>query len=211
MTEGEWNRVDESLNIPDSSTGSGIDYENVNYISITAVFGAVGDTLADMKVDTLLVIPTTQTANTSGTGAGDASEATLSALLTCCNAINAKLPTLGQTTKAGSVSVAIASDQESLLGGLNEYTTATDNKATVGTTASTVLAANAGRLYAILFNHSSSNNTIYLGLGYTPTTTTGIPVRRGAAYEINAENLFRGAIEAIADNASASLHIVEGD
>lgn len=78
-----------------------------------------------------------------------------------------------------------------------------DRGVTVGTSSTLVLATSTGRTYAVIVNDSA--NVVYLSLGHNATTTSGIRLNAsGGSYEINNNNLFIGAINAVAP-AGASV------
>lgn len=57
LTEGSWNKIEQNLDIPDTFTGNGLDYENLTYISVLLQFAAAGSADADYIVDTLGIEP----------------------------------------------------------------------------------------------------------------------------------------------------------
>lgn len=59
MTAGAWNKLVFWLNLPTTVTGNGMIFDNVDYLAVVANFSAAGDTLVDMKVDSLIVTPCT--------------------------------------------------------------------------------------------------------------------------------------------------------
>lgn len=65
----------------------------------------------------------------------------------------------------------------------SDYTTATHTTASVTTASGTVLAANTGRVYALIIN--DSDTTIYLKIGATAVASQGIRLNaNGGSYEI---------------------------
>ena len=86
---------------------------------------------------------------------------------------------------------------------------ATDTKVAVGTSTTGVLAANPGRHDAVFVN--DSNKPIYLARGNDAVMNEGIRLNaEGGSYEINQNNLFLGAINAIADGGAKNLCVSEG-
>lgn len=86
---------------------------------------------------------------------------------------------------------------------------ATDTKIDVGTSSTLVLAANPKRMDAVFVN--DSNQPIYLARGNAAVMNEGIRLNAsGGNYEINALNLFRGAIYAIATGGAKNLTVSEG-
>jgi len=86
---------------------------------------------------------------------------------------------------------------------------ATDTAVPVGTDTTEVLEANPLRHDAIFVN--DSNKPIYLARGNDAVLHEGIRLNAaGGSYEINRDNLFRGAINAIAEGGAKILCISEG-
>jgi len=72
-----------------------------------------------------------------------------------------------------------------------------------------VLAANPQRMDAVFVN--DSNQEIYLARGNAAVLNEGIRLNAtGGSYEINANNLFLGAINAIAEGGAKNLTVSEG-
>ena len=78
---------------------------------------------------------------------------------------------------------------------------------TVGSTSTAVLAANADRRYAELFN--DSDQTIYLSLGGDAALHSGPAIPAGSSYVIAAGNLYQGAVTAICADGGKVLTVVE--
>lgn len=88
-------------------------------------------------------------------------------------------------------------------------TTVTDTKVAVETDTTVVLAANPGRHEAVFVN--DSNQPIYLARGNDAVLNQGIRLNAaGGSYEINRNNLFLGAINAIAEGGAKNLTVSEG-
>ena len=88
-------------------------------------------------------------------------------------------------------------------------TTVTDTKVAVGTDTTVVLAANPRRHEAVFVN--DSNQPIYLARGNDAVLNQGIRLNAaGGSYEINRNNLFLGAINAIAEGGAKNLCVSEG-
>lgn len=86
---------------------------------------------------------------------------------------------------------------------------ADDTAVAVGITTTVVLAANPGRADAVFVN--DSNQPIYLARGNAAVLNAGIRLNaNGGSYEINRNNLFRGAINAIAEGGAKNLTVSEG-
>ena len=85
----------------------------------------------------------------------------------------------------------------------------TDTKVAVQDTTTVVLAANPARKDAVIVN--DSNQAIYLARGNDAVLNEGIRLNaNGGSYEINRDNLFLGAINAIATDAGKNLTVSEG-
>jgi len=86
---------------------------------------------------------------------------------------------------------------------------ATDTKVAVEVASTLVLAANPQRMDAVFVN--DSNQEIYLARGNAAVLNEGIRLNAtGGSYEINANNLFLGAINAIAEGGAKNLTVSEG-
>ena len=86
---------------------------------------------------------------------------------------------------------------------------ATDTGVAVEVTSTLVLAANPGRVDAVFVN--DSNKEIYLARGNAAVLHKGIRLNAaGGSYEINQNNLFQGAIYAIAEGGAKILTVSEG-
>jgi len=85
----------------------------------------------------------------------------------------------------------------------------TDTKVAVEITTTVVLAANPKRHEAVFVN--DSNKPIYLARGNDAIMNEGIRLNaEGGSYEINRDNLFLGAINAIAEGGAKNLCVSEG-
>jgi len=103
------------------------------------------------------------------------------------------------------------------MGVKNAYSQTEDFKATaseagkgvsVGSSTTTVLAANASRVAATFVN--DSNETIYLRLGATAVMNEGVRLNAGGGcYEINQLNLYTGTVTAICSSGSKVLCVTE--
>lgn len=94
---------------------------------------------------------------------------------------------------------------------LNILKVITHSTASTSTTSAQVLAANERRLYAEIVN--ASDTGVWLSLGTSAAVVgTGIYLApNGYSYEINTENMWRGAVQAIAASGSGKvLGIHEG-
>lgn len=85
----------------------------------------------------------------------------------------------------------------------------TDTAVAVDTSTTEVLAANPRRHEAVFVN--DSNKPIYLARGNDAVLNQGIRLNAaGGSYEINRDNLFLGAINAIAEGGAKNLTVSEG-
>ncbi len=81
--------------------------------------------------------------------------------------------------------------------------------ATAENTTEEVLAANTGRVYALIQNDGSA--VIYINLGGDAVQHEGVRLAAsGGSYEITLDNLYRGEIDAICANSGKVLLITEG-
>jgi hypothetical protein len=88
--------------------------------------------------------------------------------------------------------------------------TATPSSYTATTTSGTVLAANANRSDTVITNYSATG--CFLARGATAVAGQGIYLApNGGAYNIDANNLYRGQITAITSSGSATLSVSEGN
>ncbi len=88
-------------------------------------------------------------------------------------------------------------------------TTMAATEYSVQTSSGVALAANVDRTYALFVNDSDTN--IYLRLGEAAVANEGIRLNaNGGSYEINLQNLYRGAVYAIASSADKNLMVTEG-
>ena len=87
--------------------------------------------------------------------------------------------------------------------------TATNTKISVGSSDTTILAANASRKFAVIVN--DSDETIYLSLSATAVQGEGIRLNAaGGAYEINAMNRYTGEISGICTSGGKYVTVSEG-
>lgn len=93
---------------------------------------------------------------------------------------------------------------------LNNIDTVTFNNVTVGSSSTSIIAANAKRTYLRLTNDSNEN--IYITLGSTAALMNkGISVlANGGYYEINQNNLWQGEIRGICTSGGKVMMYLEG-
>lgn len=92
---------------------------------------------------------------------------------------------------------------------LNKAASATKAGISVGSTSTTVLAANAARKFAVIVN--DSNEVVYIAFHATAVLNQGIRLNAsGGAYEINASNLYTGIITGICASGGKNVAVTEG-
>ena len=114
------------------------------------------------------------------------------------------------STDLANLDLALTVLRDTLKAG-QEYTTPTHTAPSIGTTSTTALASNAGRLYALLIN--DSDETIYLKLGVAAVANEGIRLNaNGGSYEMSKKlgNLYTGVINAICASGGKTLLVLEG-
>ena len=86
---------------------------------------------------------------------------------------------------------------------------ATNAAVSVAITSTAVIAANAARTFATFVNDSA--NVIYICLGTPAVANAGIRLNaNGGSFEINRDNLYTGAVTAIAVGGASNLVVTEG-
>jgi len=94
------------------------------------------------------------------------------------------------------------------------YDSASATTTAVGTSwsLSPILSANSGRGYLSFCNESTTAAAgIYLGLGATTTSASGIKIPGGSCYEMTPLKMFHGNIYAIASPTANSLLIIHAN
>ena len=85
-----------------------------------------------------------------------------------------------------------------------------NNFVTIGTSQSTVVAANPNRKGLLIFNNG--NDIIYLGFDTSVTTSNGMPILpRAAQAQSGLEMGYRGLITAISGSAGQNVRFMEWD
>lgn len=136
------------------------------------------------------------------------------AVVTAANALKTDSSHVTQPVSASSLPLPAGAATETTLNGIKThlesygFSTASNTRPLVTTTSSVVLAANANRKYAILFNNSGTQ--IFLKLGTTAVNNQGIRLGPNVGYEITRSNLWLGSIEAVVASGSQNLDIFEG-
>lgn len=150
--------------------------------------------------------------NVSGTVSlptGASTEATLATRLAEAT-FTTRINTQGQKTMTASTPVVIASNQSTLNIKDSGFSTMTQSAVNATNINATLLAANANRRYALVYNQSGS--TVFVSFGATAAVAnTGLRLANNSSYEITANNLFLGALNVIKTGAAAaSIDVMEG-
>lgn len=90
----------------------------------------------------------------------------------------------------------------------NGFSTNSNTRVAVTTASTQLLAANTNRRYAYIFNQSGA--TLFLKFGDPAVVNQGIRLPNFAMYEINADNLWTGTVNAISSAGTNTLDIFEG-
>lgn len=93
--------------------------------------------------------------------------------------------------------------------GFSVLTPGTPTQVSIGTTSSTLIAANPNRLYAHIVNNSGQ--PIYIQYSVSAALNQGIKLPPGSFYTIESNNLWLGAINAIGVMAGQLIDILEGE
>jgi hypothetical protein len=117
-------------------------------------------------------------------------------------------PTVGQKTMASSVPVVLASDQSALPVSIGGSLSSTGTQTSVASSASnvTLLASNASRKGATIYN--DSNKTLYVKFGATASTTS-FAVQLGAGSYMEVPFGYTGIIDGIWTSVNGSARITE--
>jgi hypothetical protein len=173
----------QAFRVFDLDTGGGTEYNQGISIRLP---GAGGSVAGGTSANPIRIDPTgTTTQPISATSlplpTGAATEATLAGVLTT-SAFQARINTLGQKTMANSTPVVIASDQSTITT-KEASATATRTDVTSVVVNATLLASNANRLGATIFNDSSK--ILYVKFGTTASSTDfTVKMQAGDYYEI---------------------------
>jgi hypothetical protein len=136
---------------------------------------------------------------------GAATETTLAGVLTT-TAFQARINTLGSKTSANSTPVVIASDQAAIPVTAPTSSTGTQTSVTSSATTVTVLASNAARKGAVIFNDSSKS--LYIKFGATASLTSfATQLRAGDSYEVPFG--YTGIIDGIWASANGFARVTE--
>ena len=153
-----------------------------------------------------------------GGGGGDASAANQTLQLIQetiiagkTTSIDNKTPVVGQKAMVGSVPVVIANNQSTIpvTFSASTITSYIISGPAIAAATTVALVAKVNRLHAILTN--ISDEIIFVAEGIPAVMNQGIPIfPNGGSYEINKNNLFTGAINAICASGGKILCITEG-
>jgi len=128
--------------------------------------------------------------------------ASLSTIAGDTTSLDAKFGALGQTNMAGSAPVVIASDQSSIPVHQDNSATATLSNVAASATNVTVLAANANRKGATIYNDAATAKDVFLKFGATASATSfTVKLKDKAYYEVPFG--YTGIIDGIWANAGA--------
>lgn len=110
LTQGAWNRIVIPLRTITSVTGNGMDYNSIDYLAISANFGAAANTLANMIVDSLYIMPYTTIEVTSIGSGALATESTV-------NSIKTAVEVMDDWDESDRAKVNLIAGQAGVLGG----------------------------------------------------------------------------------------------
>lgn len=197
----------QSARMFDVDTGAGTEYAIGTSIRLPGSGGSSAGGTSSNPLRTDPTGTTTQPVSASSLPlpTGAATETTLGGVLTT-TAFQARVNTLGQKTSANSTPVVLASDQSSIPVTVGASTTATRTDVASSATSVTVLALNASRKGATIFNDSTS--IVYLKFGTTASATDfTAKLFPGDYYEIPFS--FSGRIDGIWASANGSARVTE--
>lgn len=195
----------QALRVFDGDTGAGTEFDLGVIIRLP---GSGGSTAGGLAASPLRTDPTGTTTQPISAAAlplptGAATETTLGAVLTTTN-FQARINTLGQKAMAASTPVVLASDQTPL----PAPTAATATLTNVASSASnvTILASNAARKGATIYN--DSNRKLYLKFGATASLTSfTVVVDVNAYYEVPFG--YTGIMDGLWASANGSARVTE--
>ena len=197
----------QGLRVFDLDTGAGTEYGLGISVRLPGSGGSVAGGTATNPFRTDPTGTTAQpiTAAALPLPAGAATETTLASVLTT-TAFQARINTLGSKTSANSTPVVIASDQVAIP--ITPSTSATGTLTNVASSATnvTILASNASRKGATVFN--DSNKTLYIKFGTTASATSfTAQLRAGDYYEVPFG--YTGIIDGLWASANGSARVTE--
>jgi len=191
----------------DLDTGAGTEYALGVTMRLSGAGGSVEGGTAANPIRTDPTGTTTQpiSATSLPLPTGAATEATLGGVLTTV-AFQARINTLGQKTMANSTPVVLASDQASIPVTIDSAATATRTDVTSSASSVTILALNASRKGATVYNDSTK--FLYLKFGTTASATDfTVLLRSGDYYEVPFR--YTGKIDGIWASANGAARVTE--
>jgi hypothetical protein len=191
----------------DLDTGAGTEWSQGVSLRLP---GSGGSTAGGTSANPLRTDPTGTTTQPVSAASlplptGAATETTLAGVLTT-TAFQARINTLGQKAATASTPVVLASDQ-SAIPVVTSSATATRSDVTSVATNTTLLASNASRKGAIIFNDSTKNLFVRFGAGAATATDFTTLLRAGDNYEVPFG--YTGQIQGIWSVANGAARITE--
>jgi hypothetical protein len=199
--------------MPNASIIAADDISGVHYQRVKMILGANGTNDGDvasgnpMPVGGTILGATNETAPATDTAASGLN-GRLQRIAQRITSLIALLPAaLGQATMASSLAVVIASDQSALTANPTRPATGTTTSVADTASSTTLLASNAARLGATIFNDSTE--VLYVKLGATASLTSfAVRLEANGYYEVPFG--YTGIIDGIwSSNASGSARICE--
>jgi len=197
----------QGIRVYDSDSGAGTEYTLGAIIRLPGSGGSVAGGTATNPLRTDPTGTTTQPISASSLPlpTGASTEATLATILTT-TAFQARINTLGSKTSANSTPVVIASDQAPIATLAPTAATATRSDVASSATSVTVLASNASRKGATVYNDSTK--ILYLKFGTTAATTDcTVRMMPGDYYEVPFG--YTGRIDGIWASANGNARVTE--
>lgn len=197
----------QGIRVYDSDTGAGTEWTLGAFIRLPGSGGSVAGGTSTNPLRTDPTGTTTQpvSAVSLPLPTGAATETTLAGVLTV-TAFQARINTLGQKTSANSTPVVIASDQSAIP--VTEAVTSTGTLTNVSSSATsvTILAANASRRGATIYNDSSRRLYVKFGTTASITDFTCL-IDPGAYYEVPFR--YSGRIDGIWASVNGTARVTE--
>jgi hypothetical protein len=191
----------------DLDSGAGFEYNLGVSLRIPGSGGSVaGGTVTNpLRVDVTGTTTQPVSAAALPLPSGAATETTLAGVLTTTN-FQARIGTLGQKAMAGSTPVVLASDQSAVQVTGAKAATATLSNVSSSATVVTILALNASRLGACVFN--DSNKVLYLKFG-SGASATSFTVRVPALGNYEVPFGYTGVLTGLWDSVNGSARVTE--
>lgn len=191
----------------DLDSGAGTEYNIGVSLRIAGSGGSVaGGTLSNpIRIDPTGTTTQPISAASLPLPTGAATETTLASVLTTTN-FQARINTLGQKTMANSTPVVLASDQAAIPVTIGASSTATRTDVASSAASVTLLASNASRKGATIYNDSTK--VLYAKFGTTATSSDfTVKMNAGDYYEVPFS--FTGRIDGIWSSAQGSARMTE--